>query len=65
MSTKKNPKEVKMDVLWDEIKGRWAELRFDPTLLKPVEYWSKERRIHPLDHLLSIAQRAIQRGEFV
>lgn len=66
MSTsKKNPKEVKLDVLWDEIKARWGELKFDPSLLSPVEYWAKERKTHPLDHLLYVAQRAIQRGETV
>lgn len=62
MSTKPK-KEVMLDVLWEEVKKRWVDLKFDQSLLQPVEYWANERKIHPLDHLLTVAHRAIVRGE--
>lgn len=62
---KRDPREVELDVFWKEIERRWAELKFDPILLEPIRYWAKERKVHPVDHLLFVVQRSVMRGDSI
>jgi len=50
------------DRLWLDIQGEWVSLGLDPSFLNSVEYWAGIRGVHPLDHFLGVAHRALIGG---
>lgn len=55
-------KKIIDDKLWEAIKSRWVELKYDPILLSPVEYWAEIRKQTPFEVFVSVAHRALIGG---
>lgn len=55
-------RKIMDEKLWGIMKEKWEDMKFDPILLSPVEYWAKIRGQTPFEVFLTVAHRALVGG---